>query len=77
VIPTSDSLAGGGPACGAEQWPDPDLSYLDERRELAPRFPVDVFGPFWSEWLNDRARGANAPVDYVAAVPVHEFETLG
>ena len=40
---------------------------LRDRAAPAPSFPADLFGPFWSAWLADRAKGAHAPADYVTA----------
>ena len=45
----------------------PDRSILDGGTQAAPAFPLQYLGPFWSEWCQEVAAGANAPVDYVAA----------
>ena len=47
-------------------WPKPDPSILDGGLP-APALPLDVFGPFWSEWISSRAEQVSAPADYVAA----------
>jgi hypothetical protein len=47
-------------------WPALDLSILSPHREPAPSLPLDVFGPFWAEWLGAAAEGKGAPVDFVA-----------
>lgn len=50
-----------------DSWRLPDLSCLRDQNLPAPPFPAEIFGSFWAGWLRDRARGVNAPVDYVAA----------
>jgi hypothetical protein len=49
----------------ADDWPDPDLSILDDRRGELPDFPVDVFTPKWQEWLRCAAHGAGVRSDHV------------
>ena len=51
-----------GNACS---WPDIDLSLLDTGRGAVPAFPIDLMPQPWRDWVEDRARGAGAPVDYV------------
>src|SRR4051812_16289556 len=51
---------------GESSWPEPDMSAARQNRRDPPVLPVEVFGPFWSEWIADAAEGASAPVDYVA-----------
>ncbi|GJD80975.1 hypothetical protein GCM10007886_31050 [Methylobacterium gregans] len=48
------------------RWADPDTSLLRTSFDDAPRFPVEVLGPFWQTWVEQSARAANAPVDYTA-----------
>lgn len=48
------------------RWTDPDTSLLKIGFDEAPRFPVEVLGPFWQTWVERSARAANAPVDYTA-----------
>lgn len=48
------------------RWADPDTSLLRTSFVDAPRFPVEVLGPFWQTWVEQSARAANAPVDYTA-----------
>jgi len=45
-------------------WPDPDMSVLNPRRK-PPKFPLQLFGPFWSKWVLAKAECCSAPVDYV------------
>lgn len=47
-------------------WSYPDLTIFSDAA-LGPVFPINILGPFWSEWCQEVAAGANAPVDYVAA----------
>jgi hypothetical protein len=51
---------------GAADWPELDLSLLDDRRGDLPPFPLGVLPPFWQSWCERAAQGAGAPVDYVA-----------
>jgi hypothetical protein len=48
-------------------WANPDLSLVMRGGESPVRFPTHLLGSFWSEWCEEVAAGANAPVDYVAA----------
>ena len=50
---------------GAGFWPDPDLSLLGTGRRSPPTFPLHLLGP-WAGWCERKAKGASAPVDYVA-----------
>ena len=56
-------------------WSRPDKSVLNPRRE-APRLPLDIFRPFWSEWIRDQAEARSVPVDYVAASVLVAAATL-
>ncbi len=47
-------------------WPEPDLSLLGTGRRPAPPFLSSILGGFWRDWVEQRARGASAPIDYVA-----------
>ena len=47
-------------------WPEPDMAMLKPHRQGAPRLPVEVFGPFWSAWIEDAAEAKGAPADFVA-----------
>lgn len=46
-------------------WHSPDLTLLGTGRRPAPPFPVELFGPYWSAWVQRSAEHASAPVDYV------------
>lgn len=46
-------------------WREPDLGLIHGSRPPAPEFPVPLLGP-WGEWVEQRAQGASAPVDFVA-----------
>lgn len=48
-----------------DDWPDPDMSILS-LAPPRPRFPHEVFGPFWGQWIRDAAEGVSGPQDYVA-----------
>lgn len=50
---------------GHGSWGEPDLSLLGTGRRPAPAFPLHLLGP-WAGWCERKARGASAPVDYVA-----------
>ncbi len=45
---------------------DIDMSVLDGGL-APPPLPVDVFGPFWAQWITAHAAQASVPPDYVAA----------
>ncbi len=45
----------------------PEMGFLSRTRLPAPPLPLDMFGPWWSRWIERTAAGANAPPDYVAA----------
>ncbi len=49
-----------------DDWPEPDLSVLSGPHIAPPPFPP-VLGDWWSRWCETTARGASAPVDYIAA----------
>src|SRR3981189_2912655 len=55
--------ASAGAAAG---WPTPAPSLLEDGRPVVPAFPLDAMPQPWREWVSDTARGAGAPVDYVA-----------
>ncbi len=48
-------------------WPEMDVSIIDGQFGPAPEFPLEFLGPFWSDWTQKAASGANASVDYTAA----------
>ena len=43
-----------------------DQTALTAGRHKPPQFPLEVLGPYWSQWVLERAKGTSAPVDYVA-----------
>lgn len=49
-----------------DDWPDPDFSILSPAPRR-PRFPHEVFGRFWGQWIRDAAEGVSGPPDYVAS----------
>lgn len=48
-----------------EDWLKPDRSLLLSGQSPAPTLPIGAFGPF-GPWIENAARAASAPVDYVA-----------
>src|SRR3979490_1714408 len=46
-------------------WPEMDVSFLEEKRGAVPRFPLDLLPQPWRDWVNDTASSAGAPTDYV------------
>ncbi|TXL72275.1 DUF3987 domain-containing protein [Vineibacter terrae] len=63
--PASGAAAASAPLPD-DDWPAPDLSFLDARHGDLPAFPVDVLPPFWRAWTGHAAGAVAAPVDYVA-----------
>jgi hypothetical protein len=60
------------PVHDADPWappppPEVDVSVLRLNRRPAPRFPLEVLGDRWADWVTRAAYGASAPVDYVVA----------
>jgi hypothetical protein len=51
---------------GTDEWPKPDLSIVEARRTRAPSLPLELFGPFWSDWIAAAAEGKGSRADYVA-----------
>lgn len=47
-------------------WPEPDLGMLTDRRLPAPPLPLEVFGGYWSGWISDQAEAKSCAADYVA-----------
>ena len=46
-------------------WPDPDLSVLDQRRGPVPAIPMALLPQPWRDWIADTERATGAPADYV------------
>jgi hypothetical protein len=47
------------------EWPEPDLSILDNSRDAVPSVPLDLVPEPWRKWIADAAAAAGAPQDYV------------
>ena len=47
------------------EWPEPDLSILDNGRDAVPAAPLDLVPEPWRKWIADTASAAGAPQDYV------------
>ena len=59
--------AWGPPAASAgDDWPEPDLSILSHQRLDPPALPLNVFGPYWSQWISDQAEAKSCAPDNVA-----------
>lgn len=43
-----------------------DMNVLDGGRRPPPPFPLDMFGPFWAEWIATQADRISVPPDFVA-----------
>jgi hypothetical protein len=56
-------FAGGQPEA---DWPEMDVSILEEKRGIVPPFPLDLLAQPWRDWVSDTASSAGAPTDYVA-----------
>jgi hypothetical protein len=48
-------------------WPTPDTTIIGAERTPAPRFPIELLGPFWSNWCTEQAKSRSCPVDFVVA----------
>jgi Protein of unknown function (DUF3987) len=46
--------------------PEPDMSLLHGSRRPPVPMPLNLFGPFWSDWIQEQAEVKSAPPDYVA-----------
>lgn len=46
-------------------WRDPDISVLDDRRGPVPVVPLALVPQPWRDWLGDTERATGAPADYV------------
>jgi len=44
----------------------PSLTLLHRTMQPPPPLPLATFGPFWGDWIQKAAKGANAPADYTA-----------
>ena len=48
-----------------EDWPELDISILEDKRGAVPPFPLDLLAQPWRDWVSDTASSAGAPADYV------------
>ena len=48
-----------------DDWPDPEISVLNEGRRPPPTFPVEPLGKFWGKWIQDAAEVKGSTPDYV------------
>ncbi len=48
-------------------WPEPDMRLIKGYRQKAVPFPLQIFGPFWADWIEKSAEGKGSPPDYIAA----------
>jgi hypothetical protein len=48
-----------------QNWRDPDLSVLDDRRGPVPVVPVALLPQPWRDWIGDTEKSTGAPADYV------------
>ena len=46
-------------------WHDPDLSVLDDRRGPVPAVPLGLLPSPWRDWIADTEQATGAPTDYV------------
>src|SRR5215471_8693892 len=49
----------------ADDWKDPDLSVLDDRRVPVPAVPLKLLPEPWRAWIADTERATGAPADAV------------
>lgn len=50
-----------------DEHPNPDMAIKDGYANASPVLPADVFGDFWTGWMNNAAQSKSCPVDYVAS----------
>jgi len=48
-----------------QNWRDPDLSVLDDRRGPVPAVPLGLLPQPWRDWIADTEKSTGAPADYV------------
>ena len=58
-----------------DDWPEPDMLVLN-LDPPTPIFPIEMLGSFWESWITSKAKGASAPIDYVAATVLAASSTL-
>ncbi len=64
-FPLNSSAAAAIVARRQEDWPEPDVSILEDKRGAVPPFPLDLLAQPWRDWVSDTASSAGAPADYV------------
>jgi Protein of unknown function (DUF3987) len=64
-FPHNSSAAAAIVARRQEDWPELDISILEEKRGAVPPFPLDLLAQPWRDWVSDTASSAGAPADYV------------
>ena len=64
------------PAQQEPPWPEPDMSAAQQNRRPPPQLPLEVFGPFWADWITTAAEAASAPPDYVVGPVLASASTL-
>ena len=64
-FPLNSSAAAAIVARRQEDWPEPDVSILEDKRGVVPPFPLDLLAQPWRDWVSDTASSAGAPADYV------------
>ncbi len=50
-----------------DNWREPDLSILDDRRAPVPDVPLTLLPPPWRDWIVETAQATAAPTDYVVS----------
>jgi hypothetical protein len=64
-FPLNSSAAAAIIARRQEDWPELDISILEDKRGAVPPFPLDLLAQPWRDWVSDTASSAGAPADYV------------
>jgi hypothetical protein len=64
-FPLNSSAAAAIVARRQEDWPELDVSILEDKRGAVPPFPLDLLPQPWRDWVSDTASSAGAPADYV------------
>ncbi|HZX85046.1 MAG TPA: ABC transporter substrate-binding protein, partial [Reyranella sp.] len=52
-------------AVSENNWRDPDVSVLDERRGPVPAVPLGLLPQPWRDWVADTERATGAPADHI------------
>ena len=64
-FPLNSSAAAAIVGTRQEDWPELDISILEDKRGAVPPFPLDLLAQPWRDWVSDTASSAGAPADYV------------